>query len=259
MSKKKLLLFLFIILSVGLMTYQSKGKHFLPFQFLNNPLTRFHTVLSSLKYSAKAPFKRMLLREEENLRLKAELDKLLRERQKYEEAFLENKRLKEILSLKEKEHRYVTSARVIARGPDQWSNTFVLDKGLPAGIQKDMTAITTKGLVGKISEVSNSYSYLLLLTDINFSATVRLQEGRMEGIISGTGLRKCQLKYIPYDEEVKKGDVLITSGLDSLFPKGIPVGYVSKVDKKGSGIFQNIEVTPLVNNRSIEEVAIITR
>jgi rod shape-determining protein MreC len=201
----------------------------------------------------------MLLREEENLRLKAELDKLLRERQKYEEAFLENKRLKEILSLKEKEHRYVTSARVIARGPDQWSNTFVLDKGLPAGIQKDMTAITTKGLVGKISEVSNSYSYLLLLTDINFSATVRLQEGRMEGIISGTGLRKCQLKYIPYDEEVKKGDVLITSGLDSLFPKGIPVGYVSKVDKKGSGLFQNIEVTPFVNNRSIEEVAIITR
>jgi rod shape-determining protein MreC len=201
----------------------------------------------------------MLLREEENLRLKAELDKLLRERQKYEEAFLENKRLKEILSLKEKEHRYVTVARVIARGPDQWSNTFVLDKGLPAGIQKDMTAITTKGLVGKISEVSNSYSYLLLLTDINFSATVRLQEGRMEGIISGTGLRKCQLKYIPYDEEVKKGDVLITSGLDSLFPKGIPVGYVSKVDKKGSGIFQNIEVTPFVNNRSIEEVAIITR
>jgi rod shape-determining protein MreC len=201
----------------------------------------------------------MLLREEENLRLKAELDKLLRERQKYEEAFLENKRLKEILLLKEKEHRYVTVARVIARGPDQWSNTFVLDKGLPAGIQKDMTAITTKGLVGKISEVSNSYSYLLLLTDINFSATVRLQEGRMEGIISGTGLRKCQLKYIPYDEEVKKGDVLITSGLDSLFPKGIPVGYVSKVDKKGSGIFQNIEVTPFVNNRTIEEVAIITR
>lgn len=258
MSKKKLLLFLFIILSLGLMTYQSKSKHFLPFQFLNNPLTRFHAVVSSLKDSAKAPFKRMLLREEENLRLKAELDKLLREKQKYQEAFLENRRLKELLSLKEKEHRYVTAARVIARGADQWSNTFVLDKGLSDGVRKDMTAITTKGLVGKISEVSNSYSYLLLLTDINFSAAVRLQEGRREGIVSGTGL-KCQLKYIPYEEEVKKGDVLITSGLDSLFPKGIPVGYVSKVDKKGSGLFQNIEVTPLENNRTIEEMAIITR
>lgn len=258
MSKKKLLLFLFIILSLGLMTYQSKSKHFLPFQFLNNPLTRFHAVVSSLKDSAKAPFKRMLLREEENLRLKSELDKLLREKQKYQEAFLENWRLKELLSLKEKEHRYVTAARVIARGADQWSNTFVLDKGLSDGIRKDMTAITTKGLVGKISEVSNSYSYLLLLTDINFSAAVRLQEGRREGIVSGTGL-KCQLKYIPYEEEVKKGDVLITSGLDSLFPKGIPVGYVSKVDKKGSGLFQNIEVTPLENNRTIEEMAIITR
>lgn len=258
MSKKKLLLFLFVILAVGLMTYQSKTKHFLPFKFLNNPLTRFHAVVSSLKDSARAPFKRMLLREEENLRLKAELDKLMREKQKYEEAFLENRRLKELLSLKEKEHRYVTAARVIARGSDQWSNTFILDKGLSAGIQKDMTAITTKGLVGKISEVSNSYSHLLLLTDINFSAAVRLQEGRSEGIISGTGL-KCQLKYIPYDEEVKVGDVLITSGLDSLFPKGIHVGYVSKVDKKCSGLFQNIEVTPLADNRRIEEVVIITR
>lgn len=259
MFKKKLLLFLFIILTIGLMTYQSRTKHFLPFQFLNTPLIRFQAFLSSLKDSVKAPFKVMLLREEENSRLKAELDKLLKEKQKYEEAFLENRRLKQLLSLKEKEQRYVAAARVIARGFDQWSNTFVLDKGLSAGIQEDMTAITTKGLVGKISEVSNSYSYLLLLTDINFSVAVRLQEGRTEGIISGTGLRKCQLKYIPYDEEVKVGDVLITSGLDSLFPKGIPVGYVSKVNKKGSSLFKNIEVTPLADNRTIEEVIILTK
>ncbi|NWF52688.1 MAG: rod shape-determining protein MreC [Nitrospirae bacterium] len=259
MSRKSILLFLFVILVIGLMTYQSKSKHLLPFQFLNNPITKLHDGLSSLKDSLKTPFKRMLLREKENIRLKTEIDKLMIERQNFKEVLLENKRLKELLLLKDKTPNYITIARVIARGPDQWSNTFVLDKGSSAGIKKDMVAITAKGLVGKISEVSNSYSNLLLITDINFFAAVRVQEGRQEGIISGTGLRRCQLKYIPYDEDVKKGDILITSGLDNLFTKGIPVGYVSKVDKTGSGLFQNIEVVPFADNRKIEEVIIISR
>jgi rod shape-determining protein MreC len=259
MPKKRLLLLLFIILSLGLMTYQSKKEHILPLRFLNNTLNGFHAIVNSVKDSATSPFKKMLIREEENTRLKAELKRLLEEQQKYQEVLLENRRLRELLSLKEKEHGYVTAARIIARGADQWAKTFVLDKGLSDGVTKDMTAITPKGLVGKISGVSNSYSSLLLLTDLNFSTAVRLQESRREGIISGTGLRKCQLKYIPNEEEVKVGDIVITSGLDSLFPQGIPVGYISRIDKKGSGLFQNIEVTPLEDNAEIEEVAIIKR
>jgi rod shape-determining protein MreC len=259
MPKKRLLLLLFIILSLGLMTYQSKKGHLLPLRFLNNTLNGFHATVNSVKDSVTSPFKKMLIREEENTRLKAELKRLREEQQKYQEALLENRRLRELLSLKGNDHGYVTSARVIARGADQWSNTFVLDKGLSDGLTKDMTAITPKGLIGKISGVSNSYSYLLLLTDLNFSAAVRLQENRREGIISGMGLRKCQLKYIPTEEEVKIGNIVITSGLDSLFPQGIPVGYISKVDKKGAGLFQNIEVTPFEDNSKVEEVAIIKR
>lgn len=178
MPKKRLLLFLFIILSLGLMTYQSKKEHFLPLRFLNNTLNGFHAIVNSVKDSVTSPFKKMLIREEENTRLKAEIKGLREEQQKYQEALLENRRLRELLSLKGKDHGYVTAARVIARGADQWSNTFVLDKGLSDGVTKDMTAITPKGLIGKISGVSNSYSYLLLLTDLNFSAAVRLQESR---------------------------------------------------------------------------------
>jgi rod shape-determining protein MreC len=122
-----------------------------------------------------------------------------------------------------------------------------------------MIAVTEKGLVGKISEVSGSYSYLLLLSDINFSAAVRIQESRIEGVVSGTGFRKCQLKYIPYEEEVKKNSIIITSGLDQLLPRGIPVGYVSKVNKKDIGFFQEIEVLPFVDLSKIEAVSIIHR
>jgi rod shape-determining protein MreC len=107
--------------------------------------------------------------------------------------------------------------------------------------------------------VSPSYAYLLLLTDINFSAAARLQESRTEGVLSGTGFRTCQLKYIPYEEELKQSAVIVTSGLDTLFPEGIPLGYISKVSKRERGIFQYIEVIPFVDITKIEVVAIIRR
>jgi rod shape-determining protein MreC len=259
MPRKRLLLVLFVVLSLSLMTYQSNRKHLLPFRFLNVVLNGFHQVRTSAEDFVASPFKRMLLREEENTRLKAELSRVRKEEQQWREAILENSRLRELLSLKEKERRYVTAARVIARNMDQWSNTVVLDKGLSDGIEKDMIAVTNTGLVGKISGVSRSYSYLLFLSDINFSAAARLQDSRIEGVISGTGFRRCQLKYVPYEEEVKKGDIVITSGLDLLFPPGIPVGYVSKVNKKDIGMFQDIEVVPFADDAKIEFVAIIRR
>jgi rod shape-determining protein MreC len=259
MPKKRLLLFFFIILSLGLMTYQSKKEHLMPVRFLNNALTNLHSIVNSIRDTATSPFKRMFIREEENTRLKAELRRMLKEQQKYRETLLENRRLKNLLSIKEKTQEYVTTARVIARGTDHWSNTFTLDKGDADGVTKDMTAITPNGLLGKIVEVSTSSSYLLLLTDLNLSVAVRLQESRREGILSGTGLGKCQLKYIPLEEEVKEGETVITSGLDSLFPQGISVGYVSKVNKKGTGLFQNIEVIPFEDNAEVEEIAIIKR
>ncbi len=259
MPKKRLLLFLLIITSLSLMTYQSNREPLLPLKFLNNAFNWFHDIKHSVKDSITSPFKRIFLKEEENIRLKEDLNNLLKERQKYREALLENKRLRELLSLKEKEHRYVTAARVIARGTDQWSNTFVLDKGLSDGVTKDMIAITHRGLVGKISSVSDSYSTLLLLTDINFSSAARLQETRIEGVLSGTGFRKCLLKYIPYEEKVEKGNTVITSGLDSLFPQEIPIGYVSKVNKKGTGLFQDIEVLPFEDTSKIEELVIIKK
>lgn len=259
MPRKRLLLFVFIILSLSLMTYQSNRVHLQPLKFLNFMVNSFHTMKVSVKDLVSSPFRRMLLREEENVKLKAEIAELRKERQHYREILLEHKRLLATLGLKEHEKRYVTSARVIARSRDQWANTLVLDKGRSEGIQKDMTAITENGFAGKIAEATDSFSYLLLVTDINFSAAVRLQENRTEGILSGTGFRKCRLKFIPHESTVQDGEAIITSGLDRLFPPGIPVGYISSINRKGSGIFQDIEVVPFVDDRKIEVVTIIAK
>ena len=259
MPKKWLLLALFVILSVSIMMYQSNRRYWLPFQFLNTALHRIYEIKVAAKDAVTSPFHRMFLREEENNRLKAELSRLLREQQRYRETILENQRLKDILSLKENDHRYVTTARIIAKSTDHWSNTVVIDKGMSDGVATEMIATTEKGLAGKISDISPSSSQLLLLTDINFSVAARLQESRVEGIVSGTGFRKCHMKYVPADEEVTKGAIVITSGLDSLFPPGIPIGYVSAVNKKNAGIFQDIEVLPFVNNIKLETVALIEK
>lgn len=256
-KKTTLLFFLLIIVSVILMIYQSKKGHFSGGNSLNDLLNNLHSTTDSFGDKIKRPFKRMALREEENNKLRQQVSELMTEREKCQEALLENKRLRELLNIHESRRNVIAAARVIARGVDHWAKMLTLDKGTKEGIEKDLSAITPKGLAGKIMSASDSYSNLLLLTDINFSASVRLQENRNEGVISGTGTRKCVLKYIPYEEEVKTGDIVITSGLDALFPPGIPVGYISKVDKSGTGHFQYIEVTPFQDDFRIEEVIIV--
>ncbi len=256
--KKTLFFFAVVIASFVAMTYQSKKGERPPENFFSRFIDYSHEAGKSLTDTLLSPFEKMAVREEENTRLKKRVDELLIEKEKYQEAVLENKRLKEILRLQEGRKDYVCSARVVARGIDRWDHILTIDKGQKDGVEKDMTAITPRGLAGKILTAAKSNSSILLLTDLNFSVSVRLQQSRKEGVLSGTGMRKCILKYVPYEEDVKTGDIVITSGLDSLFPKGVPVGYVSKVDKKGmGGSFQHIEVIPFQDDTKMEEVTVI--
>jgi rod shape-determining protein MreC len=255
--KNTLLFFALVAISFVLMTYQSKKGRLFSVHPLSALLANSENAAQSVTDFIARPFQRMALREEENVRLKKEVDRLLLEKQKYQEVALENRRLRELLKLRETQQNYIATCRIIARGIDHWSNTLLLDKGAKDGLAKDMTAVTPRGLAGKITDVTDSYAHLLLLTDINFSAAVRLQESRQEAVISGTGTGKCVLKYIPSGEKVKVGDVVVTSGLDALFPPGTPVGYVSKVDAKGTGMFQYIEVIPYQDDTKMEEVIVV--
>lgn len=258
MSKKNLFLFVLVLgSSFVLMTFQSRKGLLFAEDFIPHALNRSHEFTRSVADSILSPFRKISLRDEDNNLLRKQNNELLLERARYQEAVLENRRLKDLLQLQETRQEHVTAARVLSRGIERWAHVFVLDKGIKSGVSKNMSAITPNGLAGKVIEVSGFYSKLLLLTDINFSAAVRLQESRKEGIVSGTGGRKAVLKYIPEEIEVNVGEIMITSGMDRLFPPGIPVGFVSKVAKDGNSHFQIIEVTPYVDNSRIEEVLII--
>lgn len=259
-ARRFLLLFIFIFLCLIALSYQiNKGKDLRVFRFLSSPLNTLNNLTTGIIRTIKEPFRIILLRDRDLRRLEAEIKKLLLERQQYREIFLENQRLREILSLKEREKGYVTAARVISKGLDPFSDTMVINKGKLDGIAKDMAVITPKGLVGKIAGVSDRYSTVLLLSDTSFSAAIKIQDTRKDAIVSGNGYKGCILKYIGYEDVVKEGDTIITSGFDDLFPEGIPVGYVSKVSKKESGFFQAIEVKPFQNLTALDEVTVVKR
>jgi rod shape-determining protein MreC len=150
-----------------------------------------------------------------------------------------------------------TAAHVVGLGYDKFAKTRVIDKGRQDGIVKDMPVITATGLAGKVFSVRKDFSDILLLTDTNFSVAVRLIGSRQEGVLSGSGGWRCILKYVPIEETVKEG--VITSGLDGIFPPGIPVGRVIKVQTEGVEFFQYIEVAPFQRPSTIEEVLVVGR
>ncbi len=259
MPRKRTLLFFAVIISAFvLMSYQSKKGRQASGTALAGPLNASHSAARSVSDFLLRPFRMMAARDEENRRLRKQVEALSIEKERTQEALIENRRLKELLKFRDTQPSAVANARVIARGLDNWAHTVLIDKGSRDGVAREMAAVTPKGLAGKVVSVSDGYATLLLLSDINFAAAVRLQGTRKEGVLAGTGSGKCVLKYMPYEEEVKPGDIVITSGLDSLFPQGIPAGYVSKVDSGGKGgNFQYVEVIPFQDDTRMEEVLIV--
>ncbi|MGO9611481.1 MAG: rod shape-determining protein MreC, partial [Dissulfurispiraceae bacterium] len=219
-GKKRFIIFFSLsLIALIVMTLQHNRR---PFQFLNT-LSYPFDVLNGFTKSIRMTSQHLLNTFVENKKLKEEIAKMLLDQQRFGEVLQENKRLREILSIKAQTPNYVTAAEAVARGYDRLLNTIIIDKGKVDGIEKDMTVITSRGLIGKIYSVENDFSTVLLLTDPNFSVSVRLQKSRTEGVLSGTGYEYCLLKYISFETPVENGEVLITSGLDGLFPPGLRV------------------------------------
>lgn len=254
-KKRSAVLLALFIITILLMTSQHGRKSFPLLEVFSYPFYFLNKITSSLTSSFKDTWNSA----EENKTLKKEVTQLLYERQQYAEIILENRRLKELLSLKEHERRYVTSAKIVSRGYDRFLNTIIIDKGTASGIEKGMAVITTKGLVGKVYSAKGDFSDILLLRDTNFSVAVRLQNSRREGVVSGTGNERCTLKYIPPEENVEKGELVFTSGIDGIFPAGLPVGVVHSVKKEGVEFFQQIEVLPFQSDSKLDEIVILRK
>lgn len=250
-------LFLTLLIStILIMAYQGYKGAIRPLDFLGVPMNFLSDSVKKTG-SSLSLLKRITVRDKEIKVLETELNRLRLENQLLKEIEIENTRLRELILLKERQSGYLTTARVIGRKNNPWANMFIIDKGSRDSISKDMAVITPKGLLGKVQDVYELYSSVLLIDDIRFKAAVRLQASRVEAIFSGTGLRGGKIDYIDIAETVKKDEVVVTSGLDGIFAAGLSIGYVSDVLKTEGKPFQDIDVTPFVDTRKVEEVVIL--
>lgn len=245
----------------GALTYQGIKGGF-EFNVTYYPLAVLQRGISGLSSGVKNIFKTYFMivgKEKENRRLQAQISNLEKETVEYLETKNENQRLRALLGLKTQRPDYIATADVFARDPTNWFQILWISKGTKDGIAGNMIAVTPSGAVGRTFRVLDNIASILLITDVNSSVAVRIQNTRTEGILQGRGGDKCYLKYIPQDIAVKIGERVLTSGLDGIYPEGIQVGYVTDVVKRDGELFQEIKVSTSQNLKAIEEVIILKR
>lgn len=135
----------------------------------------------------------------------------------------------------------------------------MINKGEQAGLKAGMGVITPVGVVGRIIKTTPAASQVLLLTDHNSSVAALVQRTRDEGLVEGTEAGLARIKYLPILSEVGVDDVVLTSGLAGIFPKGLMIGQVTEIQKKEDGLFQVAQIKPAVDFTKLEEVLVILR
>jgi rod shape-determining protein MreC len=175
----------------------------------------------------------------------------------HKELKLSNNRLRNLLNFQKNITGKVIAAEVIGKDSSPWFNTVMIDKGKDDGVIKGAAVVIPEGIVGQVAEVSTNYSKVLLIIDHNSAVDALVQRTRARGIIKGLSSDRCLFKYVLRKKGVAVGDTVVSSGLDGVFLKGLPVGRVSGVIRPNSGIFQEVSVTPYVDFEKLEEVLVV--
>jgi rod shape-determining protein MreC len=195
---------------------------------------------------------------QENLELRAELDRLQVRNAELEGRALEADRLAGLLNFR-REHADVPmlAAQVIGGSPDSGSLLVYISRGSRDGIRRDMGVITPDGVVGKIIAVFPDTAQVLLMGDKDSGVGALLADTRTQGPVKGTGEPQLSLDYISNDEKVSVGEAILTSGQDRIFPKDLPVGTVVEATPDRKTPFMRIRVKPAAHLDRLEEVLVL--
>jgi len=194
----------------------------------------------------------------ENRELKQEIERLRLQQVRLSEDAEQARRLQTLLAFKEQFISKTVAAQVIGSSGSEQSRSIYIDKGAHDGIAPDMAVITADGIVGKVMRVFRSTSLVLLIDDQTSGVGAILAKSRLQGVLHGRPSGEVVLEKIMNDEPVQAGEPVLTSGGDQIFPKGLPVGTVSKASK-GSESFLDIRVRPAANLSKLEEVLVIAQ
>ena len=193
----------------------------------------------------------------ENRQLKEQIEQMRLEQVRLSEDATQAHRLQSLLVFKEQYIAKTVPAQVIGSSGSDLSRSIYIDKGSNDGIAQDMAVITAGGIVGKVLRVYPSTSLVLMINDQSSGVGALLEKSRLQGVLRGTPNGELILERVMSDETVAAGETLLSSGGDQIFPKGLPVGTVSKVSP-GREMFLNIKVKPAADLSRLEEVLVVT-
>ena len=197
---------------------------------------------------------------QQNARLAAEVARLRQENAQLRPAAQENAQLRALLAFKRELAYRSVSARVIGRDPSHWFSTVLVDRGAADGVQRNDPVVTSDGLVGHVIETAGSWARVLLVLDPRSAVGVSVERSREAGVAQGQGSPALRVKYLSRDADVQPGDRVITSGLGQIYPRGLPVGTILRMNRTTNvTLFQEALVKPAAGMNHLEDVLIILR
>ncbi len=209
---------------------------------------------------------------ENNRQLKQELaqvKKLLEQYEQsqyeYEEIKRENKRLRSLIGIQSEIGYETVIAEIVAKSPQNFYKTLVVNRGKSSGIEKWMPVVAyqneTRCVVGKVIDVQQFSARIQPIIDQSSYIGAMLMESRYSGLLQGQSpiSDNCLMQFVDRRAEINYGELVVTSGMGGVFPKGIVIGEIVSVSKKRYGIFQEALVSPVVDYGRLEEVYIITK
>lgn len=257
----RILLLITILLVVGLLLLAAMlgGRfgtpHQLTLDFIG-PLQSVVTQAFSGVARLKSDYIDLLSVRAENKQLQAQIDKYLTELGEYREGYSTYRHLQELLKLKDSLTFQPITARVVGKEPAYWYQTIVVDRGKKDDVLVGMIALAPGGVVGQVMHTSENYSKILLANAPSSAIDVMVQKNRTRGILKGAGEKGFVMHYVLKNADIAVGDYVVTAGIGGIFPAGIPVGTISKIEKKQRGMFQEIEVQPHIDFQKLEFVLI---
>ncbi len=222
-----------------------------------DPFARALRGMSDATTAAWKSYRELWQAQQQNQELQIQLVAARAQVQQLSEEAAEGHRLRELLEFRNRLPFQTVAAEVIATSPGEASRAIFIDKGTDAGLTPDLAVITPAGVVGKILTVFPHTAQVLMITDSSSGAACTLERSRVQGILKGGKLNQCQVHYVMNESPVALGELVLTSGLDQIYPKGLPLGTVAQT--ADGNIYKNITVKPTAALDRLEGILVVLK
>ena len=253
-------LIVFSLISVLLLTFYIREGEAGPIHAVRSGVTTITSPVRFVGSAVAAPFNAIgnVFSNLTASQLKKQNEELTSKVAELSEAQKTAERLEGLVGLQSTYNLKSTAARIVGASGDAWTSTVTIDKGSADGLTINMPVTSSAGVIGQIIEVSAKTSTVRLISDENSGVSAMVQDTRAQGMLQGQADGTLRLEYVSVDSDVKVGDIIVTSGIGGVFPKGLPLGTVSSVEKSANDVYYTIVVRAQTTAENNEEVLVIT-